>query len=57
MNREADGQLVGYLEGPEMRYSADAIIKLPLTAILFVGVDIPCTAVSFVLGLPYYLLQ
>ncbi|MBR1997426.1 MAG: hypothetical protein IJ993_03340 [Akkermansia sp.] len=57
VNREADGQLVGYLEAPEMRYSADAIIKLPLTAILFVGVDVPCTAVRFVLGLPYYLLQ
>ena len=57
VEREADGQLVGYLNAPEMRYSADSIIKLPLTAILFVGVDVPCTAVSFVLGLPYYLLQ
>ncbi len=53
---ENDGQLVGYITCPEIRYSADAIIKLPLAAILFVGVDVPATAASFILGLPYCLL-
>ena len=57
VEREKDGQLVAYLTSPEMRYSADSVIKLPLTAILFVGVDVPCTVASFTLGLPVGVLQ
>ena len=45
------------LPSPESRYSADAIIKFPLAAVLFVGVDAPLTVASSIILLPYVILE
>lgn len=45
------------LPAPAPRYSADSIIKYPLAAILFVGVDVPLTVASSIILLPYVIIE